>query len=49
MTLRKLGANREALGFNHLPALNLRFKGYTGNGILGSNSNSSFKTIKANK
>lgn len=31
-----LGANREALGCNHFPALNLRFKGYTGIDILGS-------------
>ena len=31
-----LGSYREALGGNHLSALNLRFKGYTGSGISGS-------------
>ncbi len=36
LTLSKLGSYREALGGIHLPALNLRFKGYAGNGILGS-------------
>ena len=37
MTLCRLGSYREALGVIHLPALNLRFKGYAGNGSLESN------------
>jgi 5-formyltetrahydrofolate cyclo-ligase len=36
LTLCMLGLYREALGNEHLPALNLRFKGCASSGILGS-------------